>query len=167
MTGGSLPAMTWRAVMAYAHQGIELKDIPGVPPAPAPATSSKAKVAAVSAPAPISLRPTLLTRRGADALVRIERMMEDASRALSAPATPVSELPAPTTGRAPVATPQAQSPRPVTELPATPPVRTGVGPVTEVPTDPTARPVAETIDAGGAATGAGAYASANRASSGN
>ena len=30
MTGGSLPAMTWRQIMAYAHQGIELKAIPGV-----------------------------------------------------------------------------------------------------------------------------------------
>jgi penicillin-binding protein 1A len=163
MTGGSLPAMTWRAVMAYAHQGIELKDIPGVPPATAPAATPKAKVAAVAAPAAIALRPTLLTRRGADALVRIERMMEEASRALSAPATPVSELPAPMPGRAPPATP----PRPVTELPTTPPARTRVGPVTEVPTDPATRPVAEATDARDAASGAGAYASANRASSGN
>ena len=29
MTGGSLPAMIWHAVMAYAHQGIELKNIAG------------------------------------------------------------------------------------------------------------------------------------------
>ena len=29
MTGGSLPAMIWRAAMAYAHQGIELKALPG------------------------------------------------------------------------------------------------------------------------------------------
>src|ERR1700674_2536148 len=31
MTGGSLPAMTWHAIMDYAHQGIELKQLPGVP----------------------------------------------------------------------------------------------------------------------------------------
>ena len=37
MTGGSLPAMTWHAIMAYAHQGIELKTIPGVAPDPTPA----------------------------------------------------------------------------------------------------------------------------------
>ncbi|UMY18708.1 PBP1A family penicillin-binding protein [Methylobacterium organophilum] len=30
MTGGSLPAMTWHEVMAPAHQGIELKPIPGL-----------------------------------------------------------------------------------------------------------------------------------------
>ncbi|MTI17069.1 PBP1A family penicillin-binding protein [Rhodobacteraceae bacterium RKSG542] len=30
LTGGSLPAMTWGEVMAYAHQNIELKPMPGV-----------------------------------------------------------------------------------------------------------------------------------------
>jgi hypothetical protein len=39
------------------------------------------------------LRPTVLTRRGTDVLVRIERMMEDASRALGSPSGEVSELP--------------------------------------------------------------------------
>ncbi len=32
MTGGSLPAMTWKEIMTYAHQGVELKPIPGVGP---------------------------------------------------------------------------------------------------------------------------------------
>ncbi|MGB6493897.1 MAG: PBP1A family penicillin-binding protein, partial [Methylocella sp.] len=31
MTGGSLPAATWHDVMEYAHQGIELKPLPGRP----------------------------------------------------------------------------------------------------------------------------------------
>ena len=30
MTGGSLPAMTWKRLMTYAHQNIELKPIPGI-----------------------------------------------------------------------------------------------------------------------------------------
>jgi penicillin-binding protein 1A len=30
MTGGSLPAMTWHDVMETAHQGIELKPMPGL-----------------------------------------------------------------------------------------------------------------------------------------
>ena len=30
MTGGSLPAMIWHAAMAYAHQGIEIKTLPGL-----------------------------------------------------------------------------------------------------------------------------------------
>ena len=31
MTGGSLPAMTWHNIMAYAHQGIDIKQLPGIP----------------------------------------------------------------------------------------------------------------------------------------
>ena len=31
MTGGALPAQTWHEIMTYAHQGIELKQIPGLP----------------------------------------------------------------------------------------------------------------------------------------
>lgn len=30
MTGGSVPAMVWQRLMSYAHQGIELKPIPGI-----------------------------------------------------------------------------------------------------------------------------------------
>ena len=35
MTGGALPAMTWHNIMEYAHQGIELKQLPGVAVPPA------------------------------------------------------------------------------------------------------------------------------------
>jgi len=38
MTGGSLPAATWHEIMAYAHQGIELKPLPGDAPIVATAT---------------------------------------------------------------------------------------------------------------------------------
>ncbi len=52
MTGGSLPAMTWHEIMAYAHQGIELKPLPGDPqPAANPATPAPtATVAELGAP---------------------------------------------------------------------------------------------------------------------
>src|SRR5690606_26890838 len=30
MTGGSVPAMVWQRVMAFAHQNVELKPIPGI-----------------------------------------------------------------------------------------------------------------------------------------
>ncbi len=30
MTGGSLPAMTWKRLMSYVHQNVELKPIPGI-----------------------------------------------------------------------------------------------------------------------------------------
>src|SRR5438093_8988468 len=65
MTGGSLPAMTWHEIMAYAHQGIEVKPLPGLP-----AAQSSPQAAAVAdkkgAGSEQPLRPTLLTRRGAD-----------------------------------------------------------------------------------------------------
>jgi penicillin-binding protein 1A len=92
MTGGSLPAMTWHAVMSYAHQGIEIKPIPGLPPAPPPtASQTKALLAAAGGRPP---RPTLLTQRGAEALVRIEHLMEEAGQALPASGSSVSQLPA-------------------------------------------------------------------------
>ncbi len=94
MTGGSLPAMIWQAVMSYAHQGIEVKPLAGLPPAAAPPTPARNQVAANQAQgtAPV-LRPTLLTKRGTEALIRIEHLMDDASRKLAASGTPVSELP--------------------------------------------------------------------------
>ncbi|HVZ53762.1 MAG TPA: penicillin-binding protein 1A [Pseudolabrys sp.] len=84
MTGGALPAMAWHDIMAYAHQGIEVKQLPGVavPPErkqPAVASAKNKKDDEQQAPPP---RPTLLTKRGADTLVRIERMLDEAHRAL-------------------------------------------------------------------------------------
>ena len=94
MTGGSLPAMIWRAAMTYAHQGIEIKTLPGIPPAPAPRRRATRLPLPRRRRPPPPLRPTVLTRRGTDVLVRIEHMMEDASRALPAPSGEVSDLPA-------------------------------------------------------------------------
>jgi len=81
MTGGSLPAMTWHNIMEYAHQGIELKQLPGlpVPPARQPEVVADAKSKAADQPPP---RPITLSKRGAEILARVERMMDDATRAL-------------------------------------------------------------------------------------
>jgi penicillin-binding protein 1A len=87
MTGGSLPAMTWHNIMEYAHQGMEIKQLPGVavPPArPQQAIAEARPKANEQAPPP---RPVALTKRGADILVRVERMMDDASRAMGPPPT--------------------------------------------------------------------------------
>jgi penicillin-binding protein 1A len=100
MTGGSLPAMTWHTIMEYAHLGIELKQLPGVPVPPArpQAVVADAKSKSNEPPPP---RPAVLSKRGADILVRVERLMDDAQRALG-PSVPtvsaekkkqVSELP--------------------------------------------------------------------------
>jgi len=83
MTGGSLPAQTWHEIMAYAHQGIELKSIPGLGPQP-PARAVVAEGKKDGKPDAPASRPTsVLTKRGADALVRVEGLMDDATRALA------------------------------------------------------------------------------------
>jgi penicillin-binding protein 1A len=80
MTGGTLPAQTWHNIMAYAHQGIELHSLPGLPPAThAPALAANANFNGADAP-----RPALLTRKAADALARLERLLDDADHALAA-----------------------------------------------------------------------------------
>jgi penicillin-binding protein 1A len=86
MTGGSLPAQTWHSIMEYAHQGVELKPIPGLGPATT-AVAARPTPTAAAAPAKtgeaVAQRPAILTRRGADILVRVERLMDDATRALA------------------------------------------------------------------------------------
>ena len=112
MTGGSLPAMIWRAAMAYAHQGIEIKALPGIPPAAAPAARTPVAATEKGLPPP-PLRPTVLTRRGTDVLVRIERMMEDASRALPAERRGVRVASRPAAPAAPKRSPRPAVPPPV------------------------------------------------------
>ena len=88
MTGGSLPAQTWHDIMAYAHQGIELREVPGLGPNGSatgrPVADSKDKKDGV----PDAPRPTVLTKRGTDVLIRVERMMDDATRALATRSDP-------------------------------------------------------------------------------
>jgi penicillin-binding protein 1A len=91
MTGGSLPAMTWRQIMAYAHQGIELKPIPGVAPGPTPPAPQIAS-ADVNAAANDGPRPTVLTKRGTEVLLRVEKLMDDAARAARAAAGSASVI---------------------------------------------------------------------------
>jgi penicillin-binding protein 1A len=94
MTGGSLPAMTWHQIMSYAHTGIELKNIPGVAPNPPPGTLPIPVASATATPPKdIAPRPPVLTRRGAEILVRIERLMDDATRALVIADTPPTPMP--------------------------------------------------------------------------
>ena len=89
MTGGSLPAMTWHNIMEYAHQGIEIKQLPGIPvPHDRQPTVADNKAKA-NEPAPPP-RPTVLTKRGADILVDVERMMDEANRAMGPPRPTVS-----------------------------------------------------------------------------
>jgi penicillin-binding protein 1A len=83
MTGGSLPAQTWHDIMIYAHQGIEINPIPGVQPS-APAAPRNLVADNQRRNGQTAQRPSVLTKRGADILVRLERIMDDATRALAA-----------------------------------------------------------------------------------
>ena len=84
MTGGSLPAQTWHDIMVAAHQGVEVKEIAGIGmgqklPQPTP----PATVAANSVPKILETKPgppPVLTRRGADILVRVEKLLDDAAK---------------------------------------------------------------------------------------
>jgi penicillin-binding protein 1A len=73
MTGGTLPAMVWHEVMSYAHQGIEIKPIHGLPPLDAPAATAAAQP---KQPAGFEIlspqRPSVLSRRGVEALAGID-----------------------------------------------------------------------------------------------
>ncbi len=87
MTGGSLPAQTWHDIMAYAHQGIELKPIPGLERAHGRGgnrASESDKRERRSASSGHQFSPS----KGADVLVRVERLMDDATRALAAREVP-------------------------------------------------------------------------------
>jgi penicillin-binding protein 1A len=81
MTGGSLPAQTWHQIMAYAHQGIELKQVAGFGQNPAtvgpPILERDGK-----GHAPI--RPAMLSNKGVQMLLRVEQLMDEADRQMSA-----------------------------------------------------------------------------------
>jgi penicillin-binding protein 1A len=95
MTGGSLPAQTWHEIMAYAHQGVELKQIVGVGPNPA----TVGPVIEGSKDMPI--KPAMLTNKGVEALLRVERLMDEASHAMVAANKPGAPPPAASTPPAP------------------------------------------------------------------
>jgi penicillin-binding protein 1A len=78
MTGGSLPAMTWKRLMTYAHQNIELKPIPGVDKAsPANAVAAKKPTGDAEQPnAAEAERPPVLSA----ATTRLLRQMSETFR---------------------------------------------------------------------------------------
>jgi penicillin-binding protein 1A len=74
MTGGTLPAMAWNEIMSYAHVGLPIQTMPGVPAMDAPATS---KVPAAQNRAPgfeilNPARPATLSRKTADVLTTLD-----------------------------------------------------------------------------------------------
>jgi len=103
MTGGSLPAQTWHEIMAYAHQGIELKQIAGVGRNGATVGPIIDKDGKGDAP----IRPAMLTNKGVQTLLRVEQLMDEAGRRMSA-GGPAEPSPPPTAGDRPL-TPAPQA----------------------------------------------------------
>ena len=76
MTGGSLPAMTWQKVMAYAHQGLEPLPVPGLKGVPTPRVEEQ-RVAS-NPEFPVGPRPTTLSQRSSERLLRLEQLFREA-----------------------------------------------------------------------------------------
>jgi penicillin-binding protein 1A len=77
LTGGRLPAMTWQRIMEYAHNGIDLKAIPGVPQ-PDNADSSSPSVAQADDDDARRTRPRTLSRDTFNYLRDLEKAFEQA-----------------------------------------------------------------------------------------
>lgn len=83
MTGGSLPAQTWHDIMLAAHQGVEVREIPGVRMGQKLPSQRVANAQANAAPKVLETKPgppPVLTKRGADVLVRVEKLLDDAAK---------------------------------------------------------------------------------------
>lgn len=78
VTGGSLPAMTWKTYMEYAHTGIELLPMPGVE-FDASASGQIASSAKPGEAKPQGNRPRLLSKQSADVIRDIETLLRDAT----------------------------------------------------------------------------------------
>ncbi len=76
MTGGTLPARTWHDIMAYAHQGVQLKPIVGMAPPLPSDTSANAgtPVEALELGAP--QRPATLSKGALEALNSIQNKIK-------------------------------------------------------------------------------------------
>ncbi|MEO9341139.1 PBP1A family penicillin-binding protein [Mesorhizobium sp. SB112] len=92
MTGGSLPAMIWQRFMAYAHQNIDIKPIPGIKnPFVDPQIAAKAaeaqKKLAEGQPDPQADRPRILSSTTTRALRSMTEVFQKAEP-ISPPAQP-------------------------------------------------------------------------------
>lgn len=92
LVGGQLPAQTWREIMSYANEGIELKPPYGVretAPAPAVAQTQNGPTGDLGQ----ARRPAVLSRRASKALGGIERMFQSAQNGRRASLGPAKSAP--------------------------------------------------------------------------
>ncbi len=94
MTGGTLPAKTWHAVMAFAHQGLDPKPLPYQPQedditaiTPAPAKGPQAQAASAGGP-----RSQSLSRRSLEVINGIENLLAQPVATRQLPSGPVRIL---------------------------------------------------------------------------
>ncbi|HMM63093.1 MAG TPA: penicillin-binding protein, partial [Mesorhizobium sp.] len=93
MTGGSLPAMVWQRLMAYAHQNIDLKPIPGIDhpfvddQVAAKAREAEKKKAEEEAARAAAERPPVLSSRTTQMLRELTGLLQ-AAPALQPPPEP-------------------------------------------------------------------------------
>jgi penicillin-binding protein 1A len=83
MTGGALPAMTYKRLMDYAHQGMELRPIPGIqnplPTGTRPQPSAEVAAASATTPAmPALTRPRSLSAEATRVIRSIAKKMKEA-----------------------------------------------------------------------------------------
>jgi penicillin-binding protein 1A len=91
MTGGTLPAATWHDIMDYAHSGIELKPIPGLPaevstPVVVNAAPTGTKTVQESAPQ----RPATLSHASSEIIAGIESLLKTAEQKRAEARPPVT-----------------------------------------------------------------------------
>ncbi|MEO8667564.1 MAG: penicillin-binding transpeptidase domain-containing protein, partial [Bauldia sp.] len=83
MTGGTVPAMTWKRFMTFAHNGIELKPIPFVEPEPRPEGTPVAGAQGADGQTPAdgtaAGRPTHLSAATSERLTNLEALMRKAA----------------------------------------------------------------------------------------
>ncbi len=98
LVGGSLPAQTWREIMAFAHQGLEAKPPFGVA-APAPAPGAQAAIAAAKSSSgneEASPPSVALSARTTKAILDIDDLARRAQRSeqtsAASPATPPANV---------------------------------------------------------------------------
>lgn len=101
MTGGALPAMTFKRLMDYAHQGMELRPIPGIQnplpsgSRPEPAAGS-ANVASATENIPVFVRPRSLSTEATRIIRDMSKRFKDAP-ALSLSVQKVAGIDTPST----------------------------------------------------------------------
>ncbi|MEY9183483.1 penicillin-binding protein 1A [Bradyrhizobium sp. USDA 326] len=109
MTGGSLPAQTWHDIMLAAHQGVEVREIPGIGMGQKLPPQHVSNAQANAAPKVLETKPgppPVLTKRGADVLVRVEKLLDDAAKTANKSAADDSKSARPSSATSALAFPQ-------------------------------------------------------------